>query len=52
MSCVQLDGNQIRNRMGGESIGYQSRKSAKTRNMIFLCDNRGQMFSMGNHHDL
>lgn len=57
MSCVQLDGSQTRCRMGGESTGYQSRKSAKTSNMIFLCDNDGQMLSMGNprsgnHHDL
>lgn len=57
MSCVQLDGSQTRCRMGGESAGYQSRKSAKTSNMIFLCDNRGQMLSMGKpisgeHHDL
>lgn len=57
LSCVQLDGSQTRCRMGRESTGYQSRKSAKTSNMIFLCDNRGQMLSMGNprsgnHHDL
>ncbi|MCJ8155646.1 hypothetical protein MKJ01_17960 [Chryseobacterium sp. SSA4.19] len=57
LSCVQLDGSQTWCRMGGESTGHQSRKSAKTSNMIFLCDNRGQMLSMGNprsgnHHDL
>lgn len=56
MSCVLLDESQTTCRMGGESTGYQSRKSAKTSNMIFLCD-RGQLLSMGyprsgNHHDL
>lgn len=57
LSNVQLDGSHTRCRMGGESSGYQGRKSAKTSNMIFLCDNQGQMLSMsnprsGNHHDL
>ncbi|WP_156126048.1 hypothetical protein [Chryseobacterium rhizosphaerae] len=42
---------------GGESVGYQGRKSPKTSNCIFLCHNQGQMFSMGKpvsgeHHDL
>jgi hypothetical protein len=39
MSCVQLDGSQTRCRMGGESTGCQSRKSAKTSNMIFIKTN-------------
>ncbi|MDN4013427.1 hypothetical protein QX233_13200 [Chryseobacterium gambrini] len=47
MSCVQPDGDQTHCRMGGESTGYQSRKSAKTCDMIFLCDNHGQMLSVG-----
>ncbi|MEF9478831.1 hypothetical protein OWR28_14915 [Chryseobacterium sp. 1B4] len=42
---------------GGESVGYQGRKSSNTTNCIFLCDNRGQMPSTGSsisgeHHDL
>ena len=44
-------------RTGGESVGYQGRKSSKTSNCIFLCDNQGQMLSLGDpmsgeHHDL
>ncbi|NAW50494.1 hypothetical protein GNY06_03535, partial [Elizabethkingia argentiflava] len=44
-------------RMGGEKLGYQGRKKAKTTNSIFLCDHRGQMLAMGSpksgdHHDL
>ena len=57
MSCVQLDGSHTRCRMGGQSVGYQSRKKSKTTNTIFLCDNLGQILAMGspksgNHHDL
>lgn len=57
LSSVQLDGSHTRSRTGGESVGYQGRKSSKTSNCIFLCDNQGQMLSLGNpisgeHHDL
>ncbi|WP_431343212.1 transposase family protein [Chryseobacterium sp. JK1] len=57
LSSVQLDGSHTRSRMGGESVGYQGRKSSKTSNCIFLCDSQGQMLSMGKpisgeHHDL
>lgn len=57
LSSVQLDGSHTRSKTGGESIGYQGRKSSKTSNCIFLCDNQGQMLSMGKpisgeHHDL
>lgn len=57
MSSVQLDGSHTRVRLGGESIGYQGRKKSKTSNIIFLCDNQGQMLAMssvksGSHHDL
>ena len=57
MSSVQLDGSHTRSRTGGESVGYQGRKHSKTSNIIFLCDNQGQMISMGKpmsgeHHDL
>ncbi|HIB8192836.1 TPA: transposase [Elizabethkingia anophelis] len=52
-----MDGSHTRSRNGGESVGYQGRKSSKTSNCIFLCDNQGQMLSMGEpisgeHHDL
>ena len=57
MSSVALDGSQTRARMGGEAVGYQSRKSAKTTNMLFLTDSNGIPLAMskpvsGNHHDL
>ena len=57
MSCVQLDGSHTQCRMGGQSVGYQSRKKSKTTNSIFLCDNLGQILAMGspksgNYHDL
>lgn len=57
LSSVQLDGSHTKSRMGGESVGYQGRKKSKTTNTIFLCDNQGQMLSMGSpksgeHHDL
>jgi len=57
MSSVQLDGSHTRARMGGEAVGYQGRKSAKTTNMIFLTDKQGVPLAVsnpvaGNHHDL
>jgi transposase len=57
MSSVQLDGSHTRARMGGEAVGYQSRKSAKTTNMLFLTDRQGIPLAVskpvsGNHHDL
>lgn len=52
-----MDGSHTRGKTDGESVGYQGRKSSKTSNCIFLCDNQGQMLSMGKpvsgeHHDL
>lgn len=57
LSSVQLDGSHTRAQNGGEAVGYQGRKSAKTSNSIFLCDNTGQMLSVsspqcGEHNDL
>lgn len=57
MSSVQLDGSHTCCRMGGEAVGYQKRKSAKTTNMLFLVDAQGIPLCMsepiaGNHHDL
>ena len=54
---MQLDGSHTRSRTGGESVGYQGRKSSRTSNCIFLCDNNGQMLSLGEpisgeHHDI
>ena len=36
MSSVQLDGSHTRVRLGGESIGYQGRKSQK-QVILFFC---------------
>ena len=52
-----MDGSHTRSKTGGELVGYQGRKSSKTSNCIFLCDNHVQMLSMGKpisgeHHDL
>ena len=57
LSCVQLDGSHTPAKRGGESVGYQGRKSSKTSNSLFLVDNRGQMLALaepqaGQHHDL
>ncbi|UTX48882.1 hypothetical protein [Chryseobacterium sp. MA9] len=51
-----MGGSHTHSRTGGESVGYQGRKS-RTSNCIFLCDNQGQMLSMGEpvsgeHYDL
>ncbi|WP_228448717.1 hypothetical protein [Chryseobacterium mulctrae] len=42
-----MDGSHTRSKTGGQSVGYQGRKSSKTSNCIFICDNQGQMLSMG-----
>lgn len=57
LSCVQLDGSQTVSRGGGESVGYQGRKSKKTTNSLYLADNKGNMLAFscpkaGNHNDL
>lgn len=62
LSSAQLDGSApapghtpVKN--GGQAVGYQDRKAAKTTNSLFLSDNQGLMLAMatpqgGNHHDL
>ena len=57
LSSVQLDGSQTLAKNGGEAIGYQGRKAARTTNLLFLADSRGQPLACaspqaGNHHDL
>ena len=57
LSCMQLDGSHTAAKRGGEAIGYQGRKAAKTTNSLFLADNSGQMLAVsypraGQHHDL
>ena len=57
MSSVQLDGSHTLAKRGGEKVGYQNRKKAKTTNALFLTDKQGIPLAMsepieGNHHDL
>ncbi len=57
MSSAQLDGSHTPAKRGGEAVGYQGRKSTKTTNSLFLCDNAGQMLSVskaqsGEHNDM
>ncbi|QMU30987.1 IS5 family transposase [Adhaeribacter radiodurans] len=57
LSCVQLDGSQTICKNGGDCIGYQNRKAAKSCNSLFLADNQGLMLAgsypvAGQHHDL
>ena len=57
LSNIQLDGSHTLAKNGGAAIGYQGRKAARTTNLLFLADSRGQPLACaspqaGNHHDL
>lgn len=57
LSSLQLDGSHTRVKNGGQAVGYQGRKAAKTTTTLFLADNSGIMLACatpqaGNHHDL
>ena len=57
LSSMQLEGSHTLAKNGGEHIGYQTRKAAKTTNALFLSDNQGLPLAVatsqsGNHHDL
>jgi transposase len=57
LSSMQLDGSHTPAKNGGEHIGYQRRKAARTTNALFLSDNQGLPLAVatsqsGNHHDL
>jgi transposase len=57
LSSAQVDGSHSLAKNGGEAVGYQGRKAAKTTNGLFLADNQGLMLAMatpqeGQHHDL
>lgn len=57
LSTAQLDGTHTLAKRGGEAVGYQGRKSAKTTNSLFLSDNQGQMLVVsspqsGEHNDV
>lgn len=56
LSCIQLDGSHTQAKKGGEAVGYQGRKKAKTTNVLFMTDSKGQPVAMaepqaGNHND-
>ena len=57
MSSVALDGSHTLAKRGGECVGYQGWKKAKTTNMLFLTDKQGIPLACsdpvaGNHNDL
>lgn len=57
LSSIQLDGSHTPAKNGGQAVGYQGRKAAKTTTSLFLADNTGLMLACatpqaGNHHDL
>lgn len=57
LSSMQLDGSHTPAKRGGEAVGYQGRKSARTSNSLYLSDNTGQMLAVGTpqsgaHNDL
>lgn len=57
LSSIQIDGSHTPSKNGGVGVGYQKRKSCKTSNSLFLCDNTGQMLAVstpqsGEHNDL
>lgn len=57
LSSLQLDGSHTPAKNGGQAVGYQGRKAAKTTNTLFLADNTGLMLACatpqaGQHHDL
>ncbi len=47
LSTAQLDGSHTPSKRGGESVGYQGRKSCKTSNTLILSDNNGTPICVG-----
>ena len=57
LPSLQLDGSHTPAKNGGQAVGYQGRKAAKTTSSLFLAANTGVMLACptpqaGNHHDL
>lgn len=57
LSSLQLDGSHTLVKRGGQAVGYQQRKRAKTTNMLFLADTQGLPLACsqpqaGEHNDL
>ena len=51
LSTAQLDGSHTTAKRGGDSVGYQGRKSSKTSNSLILCDNKGMPLCVGEPQD-
>ena len=51
LSTAQLDGSHTPSKRGGESVGYQGRKSCKTSNCLILSDNKGVPICIGEPQD-
>ena len=56
LSSVELDGTHSPCKSGGNEVGYQGRKKARTTNMILLTDSEGNVIGTsepisGEHHD-
>ncbi|MFT4567866.1 MAG: transposase [Saprospiraceae bacterium] len=56
MSLVNFDGSHTPAKRGGEGVGYQGRKKAKTSNMLILANKQGEPLGWslpisGEHHD-
>ena len=54
---VRFDGSHTPAKNGGDAVGYQGRKAARTTNALFLTDKQGVVVAMatpqaGEHHDL
>ena len=47
LSTAQLDGSHTPSKRGGESVGYQGRKSCKTSNTLILSDSNGMPICIG-----
>lgn len=57
LSSIEVDGSHTPAKNGGDAVGFQGRKAAKTTNALFMADSQGVMLTMstpqeGQHHDL
>lgn len=57
LSSLQLDSSHTPAKNGGEHVGYQGRKAARTTNALFFCDDKGLPLSVatpqsGNENDV
>ena len=57
LSSAEFDGSHTPAKNGGDAVGYQGRKAAKTTNTLFMTDRQGIVLALstpqaGEHHDL